>query len=102
MTTNNQDTNRDDSIIRESIIARLHEDPKLDEKGIEVEVLDAVVILKGKADTTEEIERAIQIAASADGVKKVENHLHTGIGLAHALSVIAAELSAATGESKQS
>lgn len=94
-------SNAEDIRIRDAIMARLHEHPQLDEKGIVVTVTEGKVVLTGKSDTDKEKEMAGNLAASVDGVKEIENHLHTGMGIAHALSVFASELTSATKENKE-
>ena len=81
-----------DLLLQKTIHDRLHDDPKTDASKMEVEVRDGDVILKGGADTEEEKIHAGQIAASVPGVKKVENHLHIDIGVAHALSAFVARI----------
>lgn len=83
-----------DNLIRERIVALMNDHPKLDAQHIEVEVRDGTVTLKGKADTVEESELATIIATSVAGVRHVDNHLHTGIGVVHAVVTLASRLSA--------
>ena len=83
----------DDLRIRQEILTALHQHPKIDESKMLVEVNNATVVLKGKADTEEEKEHAQLIAAAVAGVKHVENHLHVEAGIVHALTSLAAQLS---------
>ena len=93
--------NVNDETIRLAVMDRLQHEPKLDERGMMVEVKDGHVNLKGKADTEEEKARAEKVAAGVAGVNGVENHLHVGLGIAHAMTVIAAEISAVTEETEE-
>lgn len=83
----------EDIRIEKEILVGLHEHPQIDETKMLVEVKDASVTLKGHADTEEEKEHAQLIAAAVHGVKHVDNRLHVDIGLAHALSIIATQMS---------
>ena len=78
----------------------LNKHSKIDAGDIEVEVNKGKVRLKGKADTEEEKQLAENIAMSVGGVSKVENHLHTGIGLAHAASFLVSQISDNGNENK--
>jgi osmotically-inducible protein OsmY len=81
-----------DVALRQLICDKLDEHPKLDVTHITIEVTDGKVILSGKADTEEEKQLAGTIATSVPGVQEVKNELHIGLGIAHALSVIATRL----------
>ena len=81
-----------DEAIKSQILAALRDEPKLDEEHITVEVDKGEVLLKGRADTLEEKKMAEEIALNIPGVVKVENHLHLPAGLAHALTVIATQI----------
>jgi osmotically-inducible protein OsmY len=81
-----------DDVIREKVLQQLHHSPSIDSSKIEVLVSDAVVTLKGHADTSAEKELAGKLAAETDGVINVENHLHVEAGIAHALSNLAAHI----------
>ena len=94
--------NAEDLRIEKEIVAALHEHPKIDETKMMVEVKDGNVILKGHADTEEEKEHAQLIATAVHGVNHVENRLHVDIGLAHALSVIATQMSSEPEKPKDS
>lgn len=81
-----------DEQMRLQILDRLRHDPAIDSNKIEVEVRDAVAILKGKSDTEAEKQLSGKIAASIEGIRNVENHLIIEVGLAHALSNLAAHI----------
>lgn len=83
--------------IWKKITDRLNKHPKIDAGNIEVEVNTGEVFLKGKADTEEEKQLAENIAMSVRGVNKVENHLHTGIGIAHTISLLVSQISGNNG-----
>ena len=83
----------EDARIEREILTAMHEHPKIDETKMMVEVKDGTVILKGHADTEEEKEHVQLIAAAVHGVVHVENRLHVDVGIAHALSVIATQMS---------
>ena len=86
--------------IWKKITDRLNKHPKIDASDIEVEVNKGEITLKGKADTEEEKWLAENIAMSVRGVSKVENHLHIGIGLAHAASFLVSQISGNVNENK--
>jgi osmotically-inducible protein OsmY len=71
--------------MRQGIDTLLNDHPKLDASQIHVEVNNAKVLLKGKVDTDEEKQLAESLARSFEGVREVENALHTGLGITHAL-----------------
>jgi hypothetical protein len=87
-----------DQRIQTEIVDRLTHDPKIDPLKIHVEVKECKVVLRGNVDTEEEKLRVENIAMSVLGVTAVENHLHIGLGIAHALSSLVAQIS---GESKE-
>ena len=82
-----------DQRIQAEIVDRLTHDPKIDPVKIHIEVKDCMVLVKGNVDTEEEKSRVENIAISTQGVTGVENHLHIGLGIAHALSSIVAQIS---------
>jgi len=82
-----------DQQLQDGIINLLTHDPKIDPVKIHVEVKDSKVILKGSIDTEEEKLRVETIPKSVPGVLAVENHLHIGLGIAHALSSLVAQIS---------
>ena len=92
----------EDARIEREILAAMHEHPKLDESKMIVEVKDGTVTLKGHADTEEEKEHVQLIAAAVHGVIHVENRLHVEVGIAHALSIIAAQMSSEPEKPKDS
>ncbi|WP_276501920.1 BON domain-containing protein [Terrimonas pollutisoli] len=81
-----------DEIIRQKIAELLFNDPTIDSGRIQVEVTNGEALLKGHIDTEVEKQRSEELARSVEGVKKVVNHLHIDVGLAHALSNIAAHI----------
>ena len=81
-----------DETIKIQILDALRDEPKLDEEHITVEVDKGEVLLKGKADTEEEKKMAEDIASKIPGVTKVVNHLHLPAGIAHALTVLATQI----------
>jgi osmotically-inducible protein OsmY len=95
-------SNSEDARIESEILKALHEHPKIDESKMIVEVKDATVTLKGHADTEEEKEHAQLIATAVHGVLHVENRLHVDVGIAHALSVIATQMTGETDKPKPS
>jgi hypothetical protein len=94
MEENNQKATAADEIIRQKVIACLNKDPKIDTSKVEVQVKNGEVMLKGGIDTENEKMLSEEIASSVEGVSKVENHLHIGLGLVHALTSIAAHIQA--------
>jgi osmotically-inducible protein OsmY len=94
MEENNQKATVADEIIRQKVMAGLNKDPGIDTSKVEVQVKNGEVILKGGIDTENEKMHSEEIARSVEGVTKVENHLHIGLGLVHALTSIAAHIQA--------
>ncbi|HKZ68163.1 MAG TPA: BON domain-containing protein [Chitinophagaceae bacterium] len=92
MEENNQSVKINDEIIRQKVMDGLHRDPGIDTTKIEVQVKNGEVVLKGRTDTENEKMLSEKIARSVEGVSKVENHLHIGLGLVHALTSIAAHI----------
>ncbi|HYC41301.1 MAG TPA: BON domain-containing protein [Chitinophagaceae bacterium] len=85
--------NTADVRIRSELLDRLTHDSKIDPLHIHVEVREGKVLLKGTIDTEEEKRKVEEIARSIEGVHGVENHLHVGLGIAHALSALVAKMS---------
>jgi len=92
MEENNQAEKMNDEITRQKVLDALNKDPGIDTTKIEVQVKNGEVILKGRTDTENEKMLSEKIARSVEGVSKVENHLHIGLGLVHALTSIAAHI----------
>ena len=92
MEEKNQAGNMNDEIIRQKVMDGLNKDPGIDTSKIEVQVKNGEVILKGGIDTENEKMLSEKIARSVEGVTKVENHLHIGLGLVHALTSLAAHI----------
>ena len=83
-----------DNHIKEGIAHRLKEHPKLDDTHMEVVVRDAIVTLKGRADTEEEKKLAELIAAAYPGVMGIKNELHIGTGIIYTITSLVSGLSA--------
>jgi len=81
-----------DESIYQKIIELLRKDPSIDSKKIIVEVNNGIAILRGGIDTEAEKQRSENLASTVEGVKSVENHLHIDLGIAHALSSLAAHI----------
>ena len=81
-----------DEIVRQKVRELLFKDPAIDSKKIEIEVTNGEVLLKGHIDTEQEKQRSEDLARSVEGVTNIVNHLHIDVGLAHALSSIAAHI----------
>ena len=81
-----------DEIVRQKVRELLFKDPAIDSKKIEIEVTNGEVLLKGHIDTEQEKQRSGDLARSVEGVTNIVNHLHIDVGLAHALSSIAAHI----------
>ncbi|MFN3568449.1 MAG: BON domain-containing protein [Caldimicrobium sp.] len=71
-------TQVDDAIITTKIKLKLLEDPITKARKIDVDTVNGIVTLTGLVDNQEEIDRAISIAHSTPGVKKVVNNLKIG------------------------
>lgn len=71
-------TQIDDALITTKVKARLIEDPITKARKIDVDTVNGVVTLTGLVDSEEEINRAVAIAQSVPGVKKVVNNLRVG------------------------
>ncbi len=68
-------TQVDDGIITSKIKLKLLEDPVTKARKIDVDTVNGVVTLTGVVDSEEERRRAVKIATSVEGVKKVVNNL---------------------------
>jgi len=71
-------TQIDDATITAKIKLKLLEDPVTKARKIDVDTVNGVVTLTGVVESQKEIERAIKIAKSVAGVKKVVNNLKIG------------------------
>ncbi|MGC9142102.1 MAG: BON domain-containing protein [Caldimicrobium sp.] len=71
-------TQIDDALITAKVKAKLIEDPITKARKIDVDTVNGVVTLTGIVDSEAEITRAIEIAKSVPGVKKVVNNLRVG------------------------
>ncbi len=65
----------DDAMITAKVKARLIDDPITKARKIDVDTVNGVVTLTGAVDSPQEIERAVEIAQSVPGVKKIVNNL---------------------------
>ncbi|BAU23086.1 hypothetical protein THC_0694 [Caldimicrobium thiodismutans] len=68
----------DDAVITTKVKAKLIEDPLTKARKIDVDTVNGIVTLTGIVDSEAEITRAIEIASSVSGVKKVVNNLRVG------------------------
>lgn len=71
----------DSSIITSKVLAKLAASKETSVAAINVETFKGIVQLSGFVSTHEEAQRAEQIAASVEGVQKVENKLSIIVGL---------------------
>lgn len=71
-------TQIDDAIITTKIKLKLLEDPITKARKIDVDTVNGVVTLTGLVESKEEVERAVEIAKSVSGVRKVINNLKVG------------------------
>lgn len=81
-----------DESIYQKILELLKKDPSIDSGKIIVEVNNGIAILRGGIDTEAEKQRSEELTRTIEGVKSVENHLHIDLGIAHALSSLAAHI----------
>ncbi|MGZ5219404.1 MAG: BON domain-containing protein [Chitinophagaceae bacterium] len=81
-----------DELIYQKILELLRKDPSIDASKIIVEVNNGTAILRGGIDTDAEKQRSEDLARTVEGVNLVENHLHIDLGIAHALSSLAAHI----------
>lgn len=65
----------DDSWIATKVKAKLIDDPLTKARDIQVETFKGTVQLSGFADSQAEVDRAVQIAGSTQGVKSVRNNI---------------------------
>ncbi len=65
----------DDAWIATKVKAKLVEDPLTKARDIQVETFKGTVQLAGFADSQAEIDRAVQLASSTQGVKSVRNNI---------------------------
>ncbi|MFN3504998.1 MAG: BON domain-containing protein [Caldimicrobium sp.] len=71
-------TQVDDAVITTKIKVKLLEDPITKARKIDVDTVNGIVTLTGLVESQEEINRAVAIANSTPGVKKVVNNLKIG------------------------
>jgi len=71
-------TQIDDATITAKIKLKLLEDPITKARKIDVDTVNGVVTLTGVVESEKEIKRAIEIAKSVKGVRKVVNNLKVG------------------------
>jgi len=71
-------TQIDDATITTKIKLKLLEDPITKARKIDVDTVNGVVTLTGLVESKEEVERAVEIAKSVSGVRKVINNLKVG------------------------
>ena len=71
-------TQIDDATITAKVKLKLLEDPLTKARKIDVDTVNGVVTLTGVVESKKEIERAIEIAKSVKGVKKIVNNLRVG------------------------
>lgn len=67
-----------DTVITTRVKAKFAEDSGVSALRIHVDTTDGVVTLSGRASTAEEVDRAVQLAKTVDGVKRVESTLQVG------------------------
>ena len=65
----------DDAWIATKVKAKLIDDPLTKARDIQVETFKGTVQLSGFADSQAEVDRAVQIAGSTQGVKSVRNNI---------------------------
>ena len=68
----------DDSVISNTVKARLFKDEFIKSRHIDVDVLNGVVFLIGVAESASQRRMAADIARGVDGVRRVENQLMVG------------------------
>lgn len=71
----------DDAVITSKVLAKLAASEDTSAASINVETFKGVVQLSGFVPTQEEAVRAEELAASVDGVRKVENKLTVTLGV---------------------
>ena len=65
----------DDAWIATKVKSKLIDDPLTKARDIQVETFKGTVQLAGYADNQAEIDRAVQLASSTQGVKSVRNNI---------------------------
>lgn len=65
----------EDSVITNTIRARLVDDPVVNFGDVSVTTMNGVVTLSGVVDSSNEVARASQVARGVDGVKAVNNNI---------------------------
>jgi len=68
----------DDKTLTARVKSRLIDDPVVKARKIDVDTINAVVILTGVVETRKESSRAAEIAGTVSGVKRVKNDLQIG------------------------
>ncbi|HVP47012.1 MAG TPA: BON domain-containing protein [Bryobacteraceae bacterium] len=64
-----------DDALHDMVMRRLANDADVKGSGLQIEVKDGVVTLRGKLDTEKQIQRAEKLAKKISGVKKVINEI---------------------------
>jgi hyperosmotically inducible periplasmic protein len=65
----------DDLVIKSRVGRRLTADPEVERFDIDVDVMDAVVTLRGEVDDMQSANEAVRLAENTEGVKRVVNKL---------------------------
>ncbi len=71
-------TQIDDAVITSKVKLKLLEDPITKARKIDVDTVNGVVTLTGLVSSEKEMKRALELAISVEGVKKVVNNLKIG------------------------
>jgi hyperosmotically inducible protein len=64
-----------DDLIYDNVKRRLAESPDVKGGGLDIDVKDGVVTLRGKLETQRQIDKASKLAKKVTGVKKVVNEI---------------------------
>jgi len=68
-----------DDLISDNVKRRLAEDSDVKGGGLDIDVKQGVVTLRGKLQTQRQIDKASKIAKKVNGVKKVVNEIQLSI-----------------------
>jgi len=68
-----------DDLIYDNVKRRLAEDSNVKGGGLDIDVKQGVVTLRGKLETQRQIDKATKIAKKVNGVKKVVNEIQLSL-----------------------
>lgn len=70
---------KDDTDLKEKVETKLLEDKRLDTSSIRIAVKHGIIIVMGRVDTLEQLDRAITLISKVEGVKQVVPRLKVAL-----------------------